>query len=80
MIVFISGALFSSVQTIRKINSNPVHDAQIKKKYLKDKPILLKKSFLALKHEDFYEMYSKFLPFFFIYSPFKFFFVKNSLV
>lgn len=39
-----------------------------------------KKSFLALKHEDFYEMYSKFLPLFFIYSPFKFFFVKNSLV
>lgn len=31
MIVFISGALFNSVQTIRKINSNLVHDAQIEK-------------------------------------------------
>lgn len=80
LLVFISGALFNSVQTIRRINSNPVHDAQTEKKIFERQTHFLKKSFLALKHEDFYEMYSKFLPLFFIYSPLKFFFVKNPLV
>lgn len=80
MIVFISGALFNSVQTIRKINSNPVHDAQIEKIiFVRQTHFLKKKTFLALKHEDFYEMYFKFLPLFFIYSPLKIFFAKNSL-